>query len=74
MRLTVCFVIVCFVRSDGGDGGGEYREDVFRSGWAGQGALTFSSSSVVLAFWLERAYVLLTVVGFDLNTCIDVGG
>ena len=43
MRLTVCFVIVCFVRSDGGDGGGEYREDVFRSGWAGQGALTFSS-------------------------------
>ena len=40
---------VCFVRSDGGDGGGEYREDVFRSGWAGQGALTFSSS-VVLAF------------------------
>ena len=50
MRLTVCFVIVCFVRSDGGDGGGEYREDVFRSGWAGQGALTFSSSSVVLAF------------------------
>ena len=41
------FVCVCFVRSDGGDGGGEYREDVFRSGWAGQGALTFFFFAVV---------------------------
>jgi len=45
--VSVC-VCVCFVRSDGSDGGGEYREDVFRSGWAGQGALTFSFSSSVV--------------------------
>ena len=36
-----------FVRSDGGDGGGEHREDVFRTGWFGQGApaLTRARSS-----------------------------